>query len=143
MRKRSWFPHLISRLCLSDVLFPGHCLGVGSSRVQTQGENQEHHVVTEPAPPSPPLDACDSGAIPPPHQAGPQRVPGHPLAAPLTVPRPSCPRDQPTQGVHSQGDEEGQHQIPQHDPRQDAGAHGGAAAFWNGWGMGVRGGPWE
>lgn len=66
MRKRSWFPHLISRLCLSDVLFPGHCLGVGSSRVQTQGENQEHHVVTEPAPPSPPLDACDSGAIPPP-----------------------------------------------------------------------------
>ena len=26
---RTWFPYLIMRLCLCDVLFPGHCLGVG------------------------------------------------------------------------------------------------------------------
>lgn len=42
---------------------------------------------------------------------------------------PSPPRDQPTQGVHSQSDEEGQHQVPQHDPCQHAWAQRGAVAF--------------
>lgn len=89
MRKRSWFPHLIRRLCLRDALFLGHCL-------------------------------CS----------------------------PSPPRDQPAQGVHGQGNEEGQHQVPQYNPRQHTRAHHGAVAFWEcmwHWGQGrsMGVGNWE
>lgn len=110
--------------------------------------NWDHLLGAKSTPPSPSLWMVVTWDLTPPLQISPQSVPGHPLPAPLTLCGPSPPRDQPAQGVHGQGDEEGQHQVPQYNPRQHTRAHHGAVAFWEcmwHWGQGrsMGVGNWE
>lgn len=83
--------------------------------------NWDYLVDVKSAPPSPPPWMVVTWELTPPLQAIPRGP--HPLPAPLTLHSYSPSRDQPAQRVHSQGNEEGEHQVPQHDTRQHTRAY--------------------